>query len=278
MLSFEKIFSRQTAVSKEEQASAVLPRRRLGSKSRIGAVVLLVLSLILLVVAYRVPNIVVEVDSVVAFAAAIVLIYKDASHSVQLRVVDRILDSSKAQLLQLASFKFPSQTGYIHQPRGERVTDVVVVPSSSGLENEQPPDGDQTVLVELVPPGRSLAQLFLREVGKDNPTLEDIVGAMQPIFSDNLGLSLASSMKVTSDNVSVLILQPVLKSPCAESQGSQVNYSLACVVCSLLAVLVCFTSKRSVSVKSCSHDANQNVTSIDYHLEPEPEKQESKEK
>ena len=89
------------------KTSAAL-RSRNRRKSRLGAVVMLVLSVNLLVISYRFPNIVVEVDSVVAFAAAIVLIYKDTTHSVQLRVVDRILDSSNQQVSQLAGLRFPA--------------------------------------------------------------------------------------------------------------------------------------------------------------------------
>ena len=279
----------------EEQrlkATSATLRRRTGRKSRTGAIVLLILSVILIVISYLYPNIVVEVDSVVAFAAALVLIYRDTIHSVQLRVVDRILDSSHAEASQLASMmKFPSQSHYVHEMKGEKISDVfLVVPSSSSLSSRRPKEDSgviqqaddnnnrQSETIELIPPGRSLAQLFLRELAKDSPNLQDLSNAMQPIFSENLGLSFESSMKVTSpDSVSVRIIQPVLKSPCAQEgsgEGSPTEYSLVCAVCSLLAVLVCYASKRPVSIKSCYHDAKQRITSIEYHLEPKPEEEE----
>ncbi|MGI0090621.1 MAG: hypothetical protein ACREBS_02830, partial [Nitrososphaerales archaeon] len=275
--SSEKISSssHQTLRNKEEKPAAL---RRTGRKSRMGAILLLVLSVILLVVSYRYPNIVAEVDSVVAFAAAIVLIYKDTTHSIQLRVVDRILDSSRAQISQLASLtRFPEQNYYVHELKGEKVTDVFVVPSSSSPpslslqpeENkggvQQPGGNHQTEATELIPPGRSLSEIFLRELAKENPDLQDLAGAMQPIFSESLGLAFASSMQVTSqDSVSVKILQPVLKNPCVrpDAGSSTTLYSLVCVVCSLLAVLICYASKRSVSIEACHHDAKENITTI----------------
>ena len=69
-------------------------RKRVGSRSRVGAVILLLLSASMLFVSYRFPNIVLEVNSVVAFIAGVMLLFKDSSHSVQLRVVDRILKSN----------------------------------------------------------------------------------------------------------------------------------------------------------------------------------------
>ena len=97
--------------------------------------------------------------------------------------------------------------------------------------------------------------------------------SMQSIFSDSLGLSFSSNMQIGKESVLVKIADPVLKSPCGESnqvtRGSE--YSLACIVCSLLAVLICYTSKRSVSISNCWHDQKNKINTIEYSMGPEPE-------
>lgn len=255
---------------RSQQRAAQYLRRKIGSKSRIGAIFLLLLSAILLAVSYKFPNILAEVDSVVAFLAALILIYRDTTHSVQLRVVDRILDSSRAQISELSTFRIPS--GYIHELKGEKVTDVVLVFASNHSNSAQPDSGQAKP--ELTPPGRSLAQLFLRELGKTNPELQDLKSAMQPIFSESLGLSLESNLDLNSEeSVTATIAQPVIKIACDDNPNE--NYSLSCVVCSLLAVLICFTTKRRVSIVSCRHDSKE-VTKIEFHLEPLPAVEEQK--
>ncbi len=252
----EKPARSQNIKKKGEEKGAVILRRKRGRKSRTGAIVLLALSVALLVISYRFPNVLAEVDSVVAFGAAIVLIYKDTTQSVQLRVVDRILDSSQSEVTRLADLLKLSHSRAIHVLKGEKVAEVIL---------ELKPDID--IVVELVPPGRALAALYFREMARESPTLEDLANSMQSVFSESLGLSLSSSMQVNPDSATVKILQPVLKIPCSQSDGPE--DSLVSPVSSLLAVLICYVSKRSVWIEKCSQV--ENVTTIEYHMEPPPE-------
>lgn len=246
-------------------------RRGLGRNSRIGAIILLMLSVSLVVLSYKYPNIVIEVNSVVAFAAAIVLLYKDTTHSVQLRVVDRILESSRDLMRNLASIGLPNAT-FTYVRKGDKITDVVIVPSlqSDGRSEGVPePEKAKTAPVELnsielVPAGRSLAQLFLREMPAENPGFEDLIRSLPTIISESLGLCAAASMTMNTDIVEVALIHPVLKNSCGTGEPAQI--ALLCETCSLLAVLICYTTRRTVVIEGCSHNERKDVSTIRLRL------------
>ncbi len=242
-------------------------RKRLGRASRIGATILLIVSAALAVLSYRYPSIVIEVDSVISFAGAIVLLYRDTSHSVQLRVVDRILESSHDLTRSLASLNLSDSKFFYYVQRGKSVQDVVVIPSEQAegvpdLEKETAPSKDPALL-ELVPSGRSLAQLFLREMPVESFGFEDLVTSLPSVVSGALGLASTASISRVNDIVEVKLLRPVLKNACGN--GEPIQISLVCESCSLFAILICQASRRTVIVESCSAN-EKGISTIRYRL------------
>ena len=182
-----KLRAKRKLPDQRYQSGAVKLRRKLGRSSRIGGWILLALSAGLLLISYRYPNIVVEIDSVVSFAAALILFFKDAVHSVPLRVVDRILESSGLLNEQFADFL--GATDYEYIPKGEKLADVKLVLLKSETKAEQTmihSSPSQSTVIELVPVAQSLSQLFVREMGPVNHELASLVDAMQLVFSENI--------------------------------------------------------------------------------------------
>ena len=262
-----KLRAKRKLPDQRYQSGAVKLRRKLGRSSRIGGWILLALSAGLLLISYRYPNIVVEIDSVVSFAAALILFFKDAVHSVPLRVVDRILESSGLLNEQFADFL--GATDYEYIPKGEKLADVKLVLLKSETKAEQTmihSSPSQSTVIELVPVAQSLSQLFVREMGPVNHELASLVDAMQLVFSERLGLSTASRMEVDGERVTVDISKPLLKSPCTESKANSSDYSLKCIVCSLLASLVSFYSKKVVRIEACHQEDSGSTLTIDLVL------------
>ena len=258
--------------------------------------VLLILSAGLLIVSYKYPNIVVEVDSVVAFCAALVLIYKDSTHTVQLRLVDRMLASSSETISGLSRRAFIG-SDFSYVSGGKNITDVAIVPRGSRTNNGNGAQSSATSIMSsgknvityenkpiieeekgIVPPGRSLAQLFLRELPMENPSLDDLIASVPQIFSQSFGLSQSSVMILKNkedaetgeqyETVEFVISHPVLKDTCStkQDQDGQSNASLSCIVCSLIATLICYTSMREVSVLECSRDLETDTAIIRFRL------------
>jgi len=76
----------------------------------------------------------------------------------------------------------------------------------------------------------------------------------------------------TPDIVSVKILHPVLKDLSNEehlkNNRSELVESVVSIPCSLLAVIICYVSKRPVWIAGCHNDSKKDLTTIEFHLEP----------
>jgi len=133
---------------------------RVGRNSRFAGAAFVILSIAFLVLSVYDQFIVFEVDSVLAFLVAVVLLFRDTGARVQPAVMGAMLLSSEKAIAELTS----EAGGYTYLPLGASVEDVVVVPSRLAAQrplagNPHPPDGMMT------PPGRALAILFFRESG-----------------------------------------------------------------------------------------------------------------
>jgi hypothetical protein len=281
-------------------------RERLGRSSRLGAIALLTLSSILVILSYKYPNIIVEIDSVVAFAAAIVLIYKDTTRSVQLRVVERALESFRELILGLISRIEQSEISrmyFSYVQTGSRITDVVLVarfsdeleqsnasdPPSYLARHKEDDEATQSRQIPshvlqssvatsnnsliqdsgLVPPGRSLAELFAREMALESPRIDDIITRAPLILTEALGLaSAASVIKRTDESIELNMLHPILKKDCFQSRSgySRTDLGLGCMICSMFAVLICYTSGREVRVISCEYDQETDSAKIEFQM------------
>ena len=248
-------------------------KHKLGRKSRLGGIAFIILSASLLIISYKFPNYVVEIDSVLAFAAGIILLYKNKTQSVQVRIVNRLLQSAGDTVDVLV--KKSNDSTFYYVPLGEKVTDVVVIPRrsvDSGGDSEYAsakyhsgpiPNGHNE---GIVPIGRSLAQLFIREMGAQNPTIDDLITVLPSIFSESFGLSETSNLiKLDEMSLRFTMAHSLLEDPCRR-RNSDADPSVDCAVCSLIATLACFASKSEVKLESCAHDDLTDVSTIQLSL------------
>jgi hypothetical protein len=205
-----------------------------------------------------------EVDSVVAFIIAVVLLFRDPRARVQAGVLDAMQLSSSQAIAELAS----DADGYVYVPLGEDVEDVVVVPtssSSSGL----PEGGLSPSEKGITPPGRALATLFLRESGMTNPMMGGLAVSLPRIVCEDLGLADSLSIREVGDRVEVILHGPA--SVCRRNSGGTDPASrgvVGCTVASFLAVLYSNASMRPVVLEDCAHDEAADTWSIGLNLGP----------
>lgn len=231
-------------------------------KARVGGISLLLLSGVLLLVSIGFPNVVIEVDSIVAFIGGIILLFNDASHSVQLRVVERIVDSSKDYVNSLNA-RVLKNSEFSYVPSGPRVNDVVIVPSSivSSILPLTSTDGiavSGDLRGSLSPQGRGLAELFERESSLENPDLDDLISTIPRVLSNDLELAASVLAKRESgDTLEFFLVHPLLRSFC-NNQGAIVG----CGICSMLATLVCHVTLRETKISSCHLDLKSDICEI----------------
>ena len=111
--------------------------RGVGRYSRYAGIGFIVLSVLFLVIAVSDQFIVFEIDSIVAFLAAIVLLFKDPRARVQARVFDAVMGSTDEAIGELSA----SDAGFTYVPTGEGVEMVVIIPEvakSAALPNGHP--------------------------------------------------------------------------------------------------------------------------------------------
>jgi hypothetical protein len=307
------------------QSSPLKLRRR--KKSATGALLLSVLTVLFILLSYRTGNLLFEFDSIVSFLAALVLLFRDTTHSVQARVVNRILTSSHELVADLSAYGLGGSS-FLYVPEGRRVGDVMLVPqrageatpptppsdkdeggvpaASSGPANPQQArvagsgsrsaesaptesgmikdvqddsrasapsgsDGEQKATttvsnLKFAPPGRAMAELFLRESALRDPTFDDIIAAIPETIVDGFQLADACSVSVDSSDeaVEVKLVHPVLAGGCGpKSEGTGV---VGCEVCSMLAVLFSSSASRVVSLGGCTRDEKRDTSTTSLHL------------
>lgn len=307
-----------------------LLRVRRRTKSARAAVVLSGLTAVFIALSYRTGNVVFQFDSIVSFLAALVLLFRDTSHTVQARVVNRILTSSHQLVADLSSYGLGGSS-FLYVPEGRRVGDVMLVPvkageaaaadpppgkdelgspASGGSANSQPPlegaselssadsspassadlkkkprrkakgrsmpaetgkDKATTAISNLkfAPPGRAMAELFLRESALKDPSMEDVIASISQTVVEGFQLagSVSVSMKAAEgEAVEVTQVHPVLANNCRNSNNAGGSGIVGCEICSMLAILFSSSSGRLVSLEGCTYDDDNDISITSLHL------------
>src|ERR1700730_319893 len=115
-----------TKKSTGRRRGGLLPIRS-KKKSAQGAIALSGLTVLFIVLSYRTGNILFQLDSIVSFLAALILLFRDTTHTVQARVVNRILTSSHQLIADLSAYGLGGSS-FHYVPEGRRVGDVMLVP------------------------------------------------------------------------------------------------------------------------------------------------------
>jgi hypothetical protein len=301
-------------------------RRR--TKSARGAIVLSALTVLFILLSLRTGSLLFEFDSIVSFLAALVLLFRDTSHTVQARVVNRILTSSRELVADLSAYGLGGSS-FLYVPEGRKVGDVMLVPQtggevappsvsadkadegmpatsmgsassqpsemgppglmssesastqSGGTKDVQDDDRGSNSLgtdsekkattisnLKFAPPGRAMAELFLRESALRDPTMDDIIAAISETIVDGFQLADSSSVNVKSsdsEDVQVTLVHPVLASGCGTTKSEGMGI-VGCEVCSMLAVLFSSSTSRVVSLDGCTRDETRDTSTTSLHL------------
>lgn len=235
--------------------------REVGRTSKIAGLVFAVLCVDLLVLSVRTQFIVFEIDSVIAFLAALVLLFRDPRARVQARVLDAMLMSTNQSAQELSEY---AGLEFTYVPTGKGIDEVVVLPV--GLKGIDPPDGAKSS-TELTPPGLALAQLFVREAGTARVTLDAIRASLPQMVTGNFGL--ASSVEVdTKDDLVVVTLHGAAATCACDSDSGGSGGRIGCTVASFLAILVAYATGRSLALQRCVHDVAADSWTISMELGP----------
>jgi hypothetical protein len=203
--------------------------------------------------------------------AAALLLFRDPRARVQARVLDAMSLSSEQTIEELSA---PLATGFTYLQKGNGVEDVVVVPTAStyyGLPNYRPA---WIPSVEITPPGRRLAQLYKREAGLADVTMETIRSSLPEVMRENFGL--ARSVEIESNDASggVKVLLHGASTTCGCGNGDQTQTHekgcIGCTMSSFLAVLVSTATKRPVSLHRCIHDISIDEWAVSMTLGQSP--------
>jgi hypothetical protein len=240
---------------------------RVGRSSRIAGVGFAVLSIALLILSVYREFIVFEVDSIIAFLAAIVLLFTDPRARVQPRVLDAMLLSSNQVIDELSTHE---GMGFTYEPAGNNVEDVVVVPAhfgAAGLPNGSSGSGET---LTFTPPGRRLAELFRREAGLREVTMDAIRASLPEILRENFGLAKSVEIQEKGDRIEVILHGPSATCDCATIPARDDSNAgvIGCTEASFLATLVTNATKRHVILQRCVHDALADTWKVSMVLGP----------
>ncbi|MDA4126851.1 MAG: hypothetical protein OK452_06590 [Thaumarchaeota archaeon] len=235
---------------------------RIGRNSRVAGIGLMVLSIGLLIFSVYSQYVIFEIDSVVAFAAALVLLLRDPRARVQVRVFDALMTSAHSMAEEFSE----SNLGFVYVPMGETVDDVVIVPNSQRSDSIGISNSNK---MKLTPPGRTLAALFVREAGLPSLTTEALATNLPGILSEHFGL--ANSVQISEDGrkVEVTLGGASVECGCDEIQrGADGQGSIGCVVSSLLAVLYTCATGRQLTLDKCERDPETEMSRVVMSLGP----------
>ena len=236
--------------------------------SRFAGLGFVALAIIFLVISVYDQFIVFEVDSVVAFLAAIVLLFRDPRARVQASVLDATQASADRIIQELTR----DLGGVSYVPTGAEVKDVVL--SQINYPTSRLPNitagGLIHPLTTLTPPGRGLAELYSREAGLSKLSIDGLSASLQDILCGEFGIARSAEMKrETDDQISVILHEPSFTCTCSESPAKDAG-SVGCIVASSLAVLVSAAAKRRLSLSACTNDADSATWSVTMRLAPNP--------
>jgi len=229
----------------------------IGRSSRYAGLGFIVLSIIFLVLAVGDQFIVFEIDSIVAFLAAIFLLFRDPRARAQVRVLDAIMESTDETIGELSTF---SDAGFTYVPTGAGVEGVVVVPD--GGRPSAP-------FRAFTPPGRRLAMIYAREVGLTQITMDVLSASLSGAMQENFGLADSADIVSTDDGVKVTLHGASTTCACETDQArSDQKGSIGCTLASFLAVLVSAATKRPLSLEPCVHDVSADSWTVSMTLTP----------
>lgn len=252
----------------------------MGQKSRAAGISLSVASLAFLGLSlYFRNNVVFQIDSIVCLLAAIAVFLRGERSSMQLRIVHRMLESSNQILDEVSSLSFGKSPVFNYVPLGEKLTDVVVAPisevsrptalqTSTNGQSVVSPLVSNVTQVNLIPPGRSLAELYRRELNL--PISNDLlVQSLRTIICERFELGSSVTVQEAQDGKSIEITldRPAVRQSCMPSDSDGM---IGCPISSMLAVLFCQATKRVVSLMSCKFDEEENKLKIHLSIGEKP--------
>lgn len=238
--------------------------RRIGQRSRISGLAFVALTMGLLILSAYHPNIIIEIDSIVSFLAAVILLVKDPRSRVQTRVLDAIVLSSDQAIAELSA---QSGVSYTYLPTGNSVLDVFMVPTPAGNGATPASDPAEEVTVKLTPPGRGLAVLFKREAGLAQITMDALTVSLPSVMRENFGLADSVDIDGNGESIVVTLSNPTATCDCGRNMprdGSK-GY-IGCTVASFLAVLFSTATRRQVTLERCVHDSDAETWRISMNL------------
>lgn len=229
-------------------------RRKVGNASRNAGFAFAGITAGFLVLAYITQSIIIEIDSLVSFLAAAVLLLSDPKQRVEASVLDAVLSSSNSAL---ADFEASRETSFVYTQKGSGVAGVV---ASLQLSPDSSGSAAGRNSMEVTPPGRALANLFTREAGIAKPTLESIEASLSVTLREELGLSDSASFRREGDSVTVTLSRPSFECGCRS--GPARSGVLGCTIGSFLAVLACAAAEAPVTLSSCSRDLDKDTWAV----------------
>jgi len=239
---------------------------RVGRYSRYAGIGFIMLSVLFLVIAVSDQFIVFEIDSIVAFLAALVLLFKDPRARVQARVFDAVMGSTDEAIGELST----SDAGFTYVPAGDAVEMVVIIPESQGgkaLPNGSSPRAPSAEVI--TPPGRGLAKLYAREMGVTHLTMDVLRASLPEAMRENFGLARSVDIVSTDDRVDVTLHGASTTCTCGLGQAkAPTKGSVGCAVASFLAVLVSAATNRPVFLEPCVHEAGTGAWTIPMRFGP----------
>lgn len=234
--------------------------RRVGEGARAAGIILAAASVAFFLASFVYPSIVLQINSVVSFSVAIVLLVRDPRPRAQTRVLDSLMNSANASLAQLSSM---SGSDFVYRQGGATVSEVTV--EAAGPPTTGP--GRAANGAKLIPPGRTLAELIAREGGAKALTADYLEGGLGPILTDGYGLAESVKVVVGKTRVTVTLVSPAVACTSSESGGAGV---LGCPVSSAVAVLFAAATKTGVSLRPCARGPASDTWTIVMDLEEPP--------
>jgi hypothetical protein len=236
-----------------------------GRHSRYAGLGFIALSIIFLVLAVADQFIVFEIDSIVSFLAAILLLFRDSRARVQVRVLDAIMEYGDQTIGELSTF---SDTGFTYLPTGDHVEEVVVVPAP--LQKVAPPDGSRSraPFEGFTPPGRGLAKIYVREMGLNQITMDTLRASLPGAMQENFGLADSVDIDSTGDRVKITLHGASTACACESDQTRPAKGTIGCTMASFLAVIISTATRRPVSLEPCVHDVGADTWTVSMILGP----------
>ncbi|MDG6902224.1 MAG: hypothetical protein JRM80_09725 [Nitrososphaerota archaeon] len=236
---------------------------RVGRYSLWAGVGFAALTVVLLIFSASTQYIIYEVDSVITFVAAVVLLFRDPHARVQAEVLDAVLLSTNETIIGL------SENGgerYAYLPKGNDVGGVVAAP-----DRDARPIGGRAPPAETVPPGRALAVAFGRISGATHPNLESLEANLSYVLRENFGIAESVAIERRGDDVDVTLKGSTVPCGCNVARPAEPTGTIGCTIASFLAILVSASTKRPLLLGKCVRDDAEGTWRVPMTLKPSTE-------